>query len=228
MSRRIRLSLAAEKVARFLFTKSELNYEATMSQLQEALGLNEGDCQEAARELIDENLAKDALPAGNISRIMEVGLMAEGRRAVRNSFVRELAPTFQQNVGAVIYGPVSDSNVLAVAQAHQSRVQQVIEGGDAAALRDEIGQLLEQAVEAVKGELTVDQLAVYTGAAKDLRAETNKAKPDSSVIQKCLNVLSFADNLDGTIELGKKTMKLALKVGPLIMLLQQAILGLLK
>ncbi len=229
MSRRMRLSLSAEKIARFLFTKREHEYEASISQLQQALGLNEGNCQEAARELIDENLAKDAFPADQIiSRFMEIALTAEGRRAVRNNFVRELASTFQQNVGAVIYGPVSDSNVLAVAQAHQSRVQQVIEGGDAAALRDEIGQLLEQAVEAVKGELTVDQLAVYAGAAKDLRSEANKDKPDSPVIQKCLNALNFADNLDGTIELGKKTMELALKVGPLMMLLQQATVRLLE
>ncbi len=228
MSQRIRLSSTAERIVRYLFTSSRPQNNAAISRIKDEFDLEESDCQNAARELIDEGLAEDKVRATNTIRLSLIGLTPKGRSAIRNNFVRHQSATIQHNIGANFYGPVSGSNVLAVAQAHQSRVQQVIEGGDIAALRDEIGQMLTQVLNVVKEELTIDQLAVYESAVKDLQTEISKDVPNSSIIQKCLNVISFAGDLDGTIELGQKAIELALKVGPFIPLLQRMLVELFK
>jgi len=189
MSQRIQLSIMAEKIARLLFTKPQ--NKAGISQIQKTLEIDENNCLDAARELIDEEFAEDMAPETNVARLTLIGLTPEGRKAIRNNFIRHQPAISQHNVGAVFYGPVSDSNVLSVAQAHQSRIQQVIDNKDIAALRDEIDQLLKQTVNAVKEELTATQLAVYERAVEELGAEIHKDKPNSSVLQKCLNIIPY-------------------------------------
>lgn len=222
MSNRIRLSLDAEKIARLLFKERESEYQALGSKIQEILGLDMGKYEEAVYELVDEGLAEDTLEVDQ-ARFLEIGLTSEGRKAVRNNFMRMEVSTLQQNIGAIFQGPVSSSNVLAVAQAYQSRVQQEIKDGNVEALRVEVTQLVDDIVKAMKEELDTDQLAVYAGAAKELKQEAAKGNPNPSIIQKCLGVLGFAGDLDGTLELANKAITLGTRVLPLILLLRQAI-----
>lgn len=225
MSNRIRLSLNAERIARLLF--NERDYRAHGEKIQEALGLDAKKYEEAVYELVDEEIVEDTLKVEGV-RFFEIGLTSEGRKAVRNNFVRMETPTLQQNIGAIFQGPVSSSNVLAVAQAYQSRVQQEIENGNVEALRVEVAQLVDDIVKAMKEELDTDQLAVYAEAAKELKQEAAKSNPNPSIIQKCLGILSFAGDLDGTLELAGKAISLSAKVSPYILLLGQAVATLLQ
>jgi len=82
---------------------------------------------------------------------------------------------------------------------------------------------MERLVDAVKQDLTMDQLSVYTETAQQVREEIQKPKPNPALVHKLFATLSFADNLDGTLELGKKGLVLAAKVAPLILTLLKAI-----
>lgn len=227
LSKRIKLSLTGERIARYLFDKREKDYRATGESIQEALGLTKEEYEEAACELIDEGLAEEGTKLVR-ARFFDIRLSSEGRRAVRRSFTYEEESALPQNIGAIIHGPVLNSNVQAVAQAHQSRIQQEIEDGNIEALRDEIARLSEIIVESVKDELDTDQLAVYAEAAKELEEEATKDEPNPSMFHKCLRVLSFAGDLDGTIELAGKALALGNRVLPLISLLRHAVEALLQ
>jgi hypothetical protein len=74
----------------------------------------------------------------------------------------------------------------------------------------------------------VDQLSSYTATAKQLKEEVQKTNPDPTILHRLSGLLSFAGNLDGAVELGKKGIDLAVRVGPLILVLQQAIWQLLQ
>jgi hypothetical protein len=219
-------SLTAERVLR-----TAINMENKGSgegvggrEIWEQLAITSQDYQMAARELADEGFIEDVLQISE-APFLEIKVTSEGRRAFRRGFKQQDLHS-GVSIGAYFAGPVSDANILAIAQAHQSHIEQMISQNDQASLRDEIGHLLEQLVEAVRDELETNQLVAYEKAAQDLRAETNKDKPNPSLIQKCLNVLNLADTLDGTIEFGKKAMELSLRVAPLIQLLQTVIVRL--
>ena len=82
---------------------------------------------------------------------------------------------------------------------------------------------MERLVDAVKQDLTMDQLSVYTKTAQQVREEIRKPKPNPALVHKLFTILSFAGDLDGTLELGKKGLELAVKVAPLILTFLKAI-----
>jgi hypothetical protein len=146
-----------------------------------------------------------------------------GRLAARENFRSFDSTPPQIQAGAIFYGPVTDSNIQAVAQAIGSQIEQAISQNDPESLCQTIAELMEQLVDAVKPDLTMDQLSVYTKTAQQVREEIQKPKPNPALVQRLLATLSFTDTLNGTLELGKKGLELAVRVAPLILTFLKAI-----
>ena len=221
---RIPLSTIAERIARYVSEQSAdpASRPVDSNKIQSALVLDKLSYRKACQELSDRGLLIDAYHVKQ-DPFAGVSLTPSGRNAVRDDFRQKSVLSFEQNIGAVFHGPVTDSTIQSIAVAANSNVQQAISQGDTDALRTEVAQITEKLVDAVKSELNVDQLVAYVNAAKQLKEEVQKPIPDPTVIQRLSGLLSFAGNLDGAINLGKKGFGLAVKVGPLIYVLQQAI-----
>jgi len=221
---RIPLSTIAERIARYVSEQmtDPASSPVKSKKIQSALGLDDLIYRKACQELSDRDLLKDAYHVQQ-DPFAGVTLTPSGRNAVRDDFQQRSVLSFEQNIGAVFHGPVTDSTIQSIAVAANSNVQQAISQGDTDALRAEIAQIAEKLIEAVKTELNVDQLVAYVNAAMRLKEEVQKPNPDPSIIQRLSGLLSFAGDLDSAIELGKKGLELAVKVGPLISVLQQAI-----
>jgi len=222
MRNRMNLSWTAERIIRHMI--EQIPYPGIpilRTELQQALGLDDTQYEKACQELQDYDLIRNVTGTGQYFGNITVTKL--GRRAARDSFrLFDTAPT-QIQAGAIFHGPVTDSNIQAVAQAIDSEIEQAISQNDPDSLRQTITDLMERLVDAVKQDLTMDQLSVYTETAQQVREEIQKPKPNPALVHKLFATLSFADNLDGTLELGKKGLVLAAKVAPLILTLLKAI-----
>jgi len=134
-------------------------------------------------------------------------------------FERSFQPSPVIQIGAVFQGDVKSSSVQAIANAVNSSVRQVIETSDPAEVREELERAIEDMVAAVKDLLDSAQLATYAGAARDLKAEMAKNKPDISIMRRLLGTLSFLGDLEGTIALAERALQLAETVAPYLPLL---------
>lgn len=226
---RIPLSALAERIARYISEQSSDPASKPMdsNKIQSALVLDKLSYRKACQELSDRGLLLDAYHVQQ-DPFAGVSLTPSGRNAIRDDFKAKSIPSFEQNIGSIFQGSVTNSTIQSVAVAANSNIQQAVNQGDTEAIRAEIALIVEKIVDAVKTELNVDQLSSYVGTAKQLKEEVQKQNPDPTIIQRLSGLLSFAGNLDGAIELGKKGFELAVKVGPLILVLQQAIWQLLQ
>lgn len=223
--KRIPLSIDALRIARYIYGKtSDASKSFVASKdILDALQFEDAAYRKACQELADRGLLVDKRVSDQIS-YRAVALTSTGRNAYRDGFkIASPAYSFQQSVGAIFQGPVSDSNIQAIAVAVNSNIQQAVSGGSVQDLRGEISNLIEQLVDQVKHELNLDQLLAYTKKAKELKNEVMNPNPDPTVIQSILATLEFLGNVDGTIELGKKGLELAVKYAPLVLTLKQAI-----
>lgn len=192
--------------------------------------LDEKEYLIACQELEDQGMLdeqKIANLVGNSTPYSSISLSRKGRNAYRKNFIKDDTIMIQQQVGTIIHGPVTDSNIQSIAGAANSIIQQAIQEGDASSLREEINQLVDKIVEVVKSDLKVDGLSKYSTAAVELKEEIAKSEPDPTVIQRLLGTIRFASEADGAIDLGKKGLELAVKIGPLLIPLQEALLKLL-
>jgi len=222
MHGRMNLSWTAERIIRHMI--EQIPYHGIpilWTEIQQALGLDDTQYEKACQELQDYDLITNVTGTGRYFGSITVTRL--GRRAARDNFrLFDTAPA-QIQAGAIFYGPVTDSNIQAVAQAIGSRIEQAISQNDADSLRQTITDLIEQLVDAVKQDLPMDQLTVYTNTAQQVHEEIQKPKPNLPLEHRLIATLSFADNLDGTLELGKKGLVLAAKVAPFIPALLKAI-----
>jgi hypothetical protein len=222
MRGRMKLSWTAERIIRHMI--KQIPYHGIpilWTEIQQALGLDDTQYTKACQELADYQLIKNVGAKGHYFGSITVTEL--GRLAARENFQwSDSAPT-QIHAGAIFQGPVTDSNIQAVAQAIGSQIEQAISQNDPDSLRQTIAELMEQLVDAVKQDLTMDQLSVYTKTAQQVREEIQKPKPNPALVHRLFPILSFAGDLDGTLELGKKGLELAVKVAPLILTFLKAI-----
>jgi len=229
-SKRIPLSIDAMRIARYLFEKTSDPAKSFIAfkEIMESLQLEDLTFRKACQELTDRGLLEDIHVSDQIP-FRAVALTSLGRNACRDGF-RITSPmiSYQQNIGAIFQGPVSSTNVQAIASVIHANIQQAVSEGNESNLRNEILRLIEHLVEQAKQELNVDQLTDYSKAAKELKEEVNKTTPNPTIIQRLLGILEFAGNLDGAIELGQKGLELALKYAPLLFTLKQALFQLIQ
>lgn len=95
-------------------------------------------------------------------------------------------------------------------------------------LQLEMTQVLENLVNQIGEQLSLQQKAAYAQIALKLKAEASKPKPDPGILRKLLTGLGFLADISGTIDMGVKTFDLIIKAGPYILLLEQIILLLMK
>jgi biotin operon repressor len=218
------LSQMAKRAAKLIMTKIKTDRdEVSGDKICAELEIDRETYVQTMQELADSGLIQEPIqvqqPGFSFSG---VNLTAKGRRAVRSNFKREGIGPVQQ-IGAIFQGPVSQSNIQAVAQAYRSTVQQTIEAADVEELRATIIDTIESMVNAIKTDLTTDQLAVYAQAARELKNEINTDQPQPSRLHVILRVLAFFGDLEGTLELGERSLKLAATIGPSLVVLLQAI-----
>lgn len=220
MADRYPLSQMAKRAAKLIMIKAK-THKVYRDEIRAELEIDEKTCAQTMQELADFGLIQESsqVQQPGFSR---VNLTAEGRRAVRSNFKRESIGPVQQ-IGAIFQGPVSQSNIQAVAQAYRSTVQQTIEAADVEELRTTIIDTIESMVNAIKADLTTDQLAVYAQAAHELKNEINADQPQPSRLHGILSILAFLGDLEGTLELGERSLKLAATIGPSLVVLLQAI-----
>lgn len=225
MQGRMLVNLHAERLARYMFNQGPAIDVFFRDKLQQHLGLGDEEYEEAAQELCDTGLAEWKLATG--VRFGDLRLTAEGRNAVRRNF-RHTVPTQVQKVGAIIHGPVIESNIQAVAEAYRSDVQQIVSDADPAALREAIVGVVDELVKSVRAELSNAQLEVYERAAREVQEEVESDRPSPSRLQRLMGMLGFAGDLNGTLELGAKAIQLGVKAGPYLLAIQQGIARLLE
>jgi len=222
MRGRMNLSWTAERIIRHIIEQCPHRGNSIMwIQIQQALGLDDTEYKKACQELEDYDLIRNVAKVGQYFGCITVTQL--GRLAARENFQRSDSAPTQIQAGAIFYGPVTDSNIQAVAQAIGCEIEQAISQNDPDSLRQTTTDLMEQLVDAVKQDLAMDQLSVYTKTAQQVREEIQKTKPNPALVHKLFAILSFAGDLDGTLELGKKGLELAVKVSPLILTFLKAI-----
>lgn len=226
---RIPLSATAERIARYIaeHTADPASSPIQSKKIKSALELDDVTYRKSCQELSDRGLLADKYHVQQ-DPFAGVTLTPSGRNAVRDDFQMKPLHSFEQKIGAIFQGPINNSTIQSIAVAANSNIQQAVNQGDDDALRAEIVQIVEKLVEAIKTELNLDQLSSYAATAKQLKEEIQKPNPDPTILQRLSGLLSFAGNLDGAIDLGIKGFELAVKVGPLIHVLQQAIWQLLQ
>jgi hypothetical protein len=126
-------------------------------------------------------------------------------------------PTFQ--IGAIIQGSVENSQIQAIASAVNSTVRQVVENTSSEDFRRIIAAAVEDMVQAVKGELNLDELSEYLKLAKDFQNEIARQTPDKSGLRRLLSGLSFLADIEGTVSFGDRALKLAERVLPYVPLI---------
>lgn len=231
MATRLSLSVDAERVLKYVESSEppppslhvmggsrNLN-EVHPQNIRNALSLNSDDLNEALQELEDEGLACSAVENQNITSGWGIRTTDEGRRAIRRNF-RISLPSAPQ-IGAIFQGPVSATNLV---NAFHSQIDQVIiSSNDPEALRKTIAETLDSAVKRVADDLNLNQKAAYTQVASQLQEEVKKTAPDPTTLRRLMNILSFGDTLDGTLELGVKAFAVSAAVAPHIAILYECI-----
>ncbi|MBN2390225.1 MAG: hypothetical protein JXR84_05865 [Anaerolineae bacterium] len=230
MEKRIPLSLLAERILCLAVEMENKDPQTEFvggKEMWDQLEITFDEYCRATLELGDEGFIESRIP-GEKTPFLGFHVTAAGRNALRRGLKRQVPVSPSQiNIGAYFNGPVSDTNILAVAQAHHSKIEQAISQNDTTSLRAEIEQLLQDLVKTVQPELSLPQYAAYVDAAQQLQQETRKDQPDPTLLHKLLSTLEFAATIDGAVEFGRKALDLYIKLAPLLMPLYQAIIALL-
>lgn len=222
MRQRLPVSQLAKRIGQFVRRHAEMKGAPVASEeICSQLGISREVYLDGIREIADFGLVEETLKIDQ-EPFKIVNLTAKGQRAIRSGLEREL-PSVAQEIGAVSEGPGSGGTMEAIAQVYESVVQESVERGDVEALIEALSDMTDEMVEAVRPELTTEQLAAYAAAARNLREQVEKEELNSSVIQRLIATLAFFDNLNGTLDLGKKPLRLALRVAPYVPVLLQAV-----
>ena len=223
---RLPLSLDAEWILRYIVEHARPNKpHSQRPQIMAELNLDDEQYRLACRKLLSANLIKDIVQQGFCE---VVAATPEGERAVDSEFRKADALSIQNNTGMVVHGDVTGGNILAVASAVSSNVEQAIKQNDPNAVQQALAETIDALVKNVSNALTLEQQALYTQKAVELKEEAAKNEPDPNVLQKLLSFLSFGDTLGGTLQLGVQSFALAAAAAPYVPALYQAIQHLLK
>lgn len=182
-----------------------------VENIMQSLGMSEDEFWPADSFLAQQGFTKGTM--GGTSGIRWV--TAAGVEYYESS--KNPVPTIQ--IGAIIQGSVENSQIQAVASAVNSTVQQVVDNTSSEDFRRIIVTAVEDMVQAVKGELSLDELSEYLRLAKDFQRETTRKTPDKSVLRRLLSSLSFLADVEGAVSFGDRSLKLAERVLPYVPLI---------
>jgi hypothetical protein len=222
--RRIPTSLDAERILKFLIQEIGDNEFLTQDEILKGVNISPEKYRQACQQLADFDLVtripgSEEVPALNPTK--------QGRQTIYSNFQKSaIAPSIQ--AGAIFTGPVTGGNILAIASAMDSEIQQNVSSLSSEELHKEIEQILEKLLGQVSEHLSIEQKAAYTQLAADFQRETGQSKPDSGKLRKLLAALGFFSDLGGAIDLGHKAIQLVVIASPYILLLGQYIMQLLK
>jgi hypothetical protein len=216
MANRYPLSPLARRAAKFIMDEGKpgTDYIVFTEAICNGLGIDEDTYNATMQELADFQLAEGKISTQS-DPFLGVILTPEGRLAVRHNFRREDTRSIRY-VGAIFEGPVSQSNIQALAQAHHSTVEQTIEAATIDELPDILVTTIQSMVSAVKEELTAEQFAVYDRAAQQLEDEARAEHPCAPAIHRLIQKLALLGDLEGTLELGERSLKLAATLAPYV------------
>jgi DNA-binding MarR family transcriptional regulator len=145
MEKRIPLSLTAEQILRLAIELEDKDPQTTVGgrEMWEQLNITYDEYKKATLILGDEGLIESRISAED-TKFMTFAVTSSGRKALRRNFRKESTDIAARhlNIGAIFQGDVTDVNVLAVAQAYHSSIEQAITQSDTSSLRDEIEKIL--------------------------------------------------------------------------------------
>jgi hypothetical protein len=213
MQKRIALSLVAEKIAQFLFSRRP-QYSANVDQIKEAFACEEDECQQAFIELIDEGLAEDPLRSTNTLHISMIRLTSVGRKAVRNSFIRQFGGmTVMEDNRIEVHlgdGTIFHNSNFVVAK----KIEDSFNKAASSEVSDELRDLLKELASAVgkmSEELSAEEAEQAARDLETLTAEATSSKPRRQWWQLSIEGLEQAAKNVGKV--GVPVLTLAVKIG---------------
>jgi len=212
MAHRIPLSIVAEHVLRYMVELETENPNIRngirQQDIKERFGLTENELRNALQKLEDLRLIKSAIKNTGIDSGWGVESTPSGRIAVRQDFKTMSVPTSQ--VQNIFNAPVTATNL--VVNAINSSIEQT--ANDPTAILELIQGTLEELVRQTSKFLDLSQQTLYTHHANELREELEKPQPDRTRIQRLISILSFGDQLNGTLDLGDRAFAAAVVASP--------------
>jgi hypothetical protein len=138
-------------------------------------------------------------------------------------FYQSMKNQVPQAVGPNFFGPVRAQQFQAVGNQVNSELTQEIHNTSVKDIQQALIKTVEEMVNAVKGELTRDELALYARTAEEFKREIAKPNPDKKAVHRWLSMLAFLSDVEGTLQLGERTLKLAFAVIPYLPALADAL-----
>lgn len=218
MKEKLPLSITAERMLKYVFVEQK-EQGISRAQIEIALNIDTGSYIKACQQLIDYKLVEGQKFH---NRIELIAITQAGRQAVHDDFKR---PETGTNIGAII--GINSGNLNAVGTANNQSVQQIFEQKDSESLRLEINKALNDLLSAVSDQLDLQQRAVYMQEAANLEQEIAKKEPNKSTIARALSVLTFGNNLNGSLALGEKAIGAIAVAAPYIVIIANGIIQLL-
>jgi len=199
MKQRIPINLDAEKILRFLIQEIKDNAFLTQDEILIGVNITPENYFQACQQLADfdfvELLGPHEVPALKPTK--------QGRQAVHLNFQRTTGtPNIQ--AGAIFTGPVTGSNIQAIASAINSEIQQNVSSLSSEEIQEKVQQTLEELLGQIEEHLSLQQKAAYTQLAVEFQKETTQPKPDAGKLHKLLAGLGLLADFSGTIDLGQK------------------------
>jgi hypothetical protein len=223
LKQRTPISLNAEKVLRFLIEEFKDNQFLTQGEIINGVNISLQEYRQAYQQLVDFDFVK-TFGSGESPALTPT---KHGRQAVHLNFQRTTAsPNIQ--AGAIFTGPVTGSNIQAIASAINSEIQQNVSSLSSEEIQEKVQQTLKELLGQIEEHLSLQQKAAYAQLAAEFQKETTQPKPDEGKLHKLLAGLGLLSDLSGTIDLGQKTFQLIAIASPYIMILDQIVVQLLK
>jgi len=147
-----------------------------------------------------------------------------GYDAVANDFVLPEAPaTAQLNIGAIVQ-KMNGGSLLAIGLADHAEVQQKVRqiANDPQMLREQVDALASQLLDAVRFDLSDDNLKAYTSIVEDLKEQMASDSPTQSTMQRLFKSLALMSDIEGTIALVARVWPI---VYPLLMIAAERMLS---
>jgi hypothetical protein len=212
----IRITDDALKILGVVIEAQQMGEVSTLQDVMTKLGLTRGRWEASSEflfgyspPLMSASLAGEQSPLRATAAGIEY--YDRARKGINTS------PHIQ--IGAVFQASVNDAKIQAVASAVNSSVQQVVENIQVNDIRETLTRTIDDMVQAVKGELTLEELAPYAQIARQFQQEIKKETPDKAWLRRAVSILSFMSDVEGTIQFGERAFLLGNYVAPYVPLL---------
>jgi len=142
-------------------------------------------------------------------------------------FYQSMKNQVPQAGGPNYYGPVRAQQFQAVGNQVNSQLTQEIHNASIKDIQQALIKTVEEMVNIVKDELDGNELALYMHTAEEFKQEIAKPNLDKKAVHRWLSMLAFLSDVEGTLQLGERTLGLAFAVIPYLPALADALHNLL-